>query len=282
MVDVARNLEEARKELLDLGLRNPLINFRRLKARGLHIIDELPTEVFRILVTEGKSMTFLPVPDPEVADEADVETSDQDEEIELLEQPEEDESDGPAARHTDTRLQTSHTSNRLQKRLLNTYYTARTYLEEQGVNVLYMTLGMLEWYESPNSSEVRRAPLILIPVELDRTSVQSRFRIRYTGEDVGDNLSLRAKLKADFGLDLPELPEDIDVAAYFDAVEKAIQEMGRWRVDRSAIEVGFFSFGKFLMFRDLDPGIWPDHLSPDKHEVLCALLGEGFKSDPPY
>nr|WP_304188973.1 DUF3320 domain-containing protein [Rhodothermus marinus]MBO2492354.1 DUF3320 domain-containing protein [Rhodothermus marinus] len=281
MVDVARNLEEARKELLDLGLRNPLINFRRLKARGLHIIDELPTEVFRILVTEGKSMTFLPVPDPEVADEADVETSDQDEEIELLEQPEEDESDGPAARHTDTRLQTSHTSNRLQKRLLNTYYTARTYLEEQGVNVLYMTLGMLEWYESPNSSEVRRAPLILIPVELDRTSVQSRFRIRYIGEDVGDNLSLRAKLKADFGLDLPELPEDIDVAAYFDAVEKAIQEMGRWRVDRSAIEVGFFSFGKFLMFRDLDPGIWPDHLSPDKHEVLCALLGEGFKSDPP-
>ncbi|ARA93107.1 hypothetical protein AWN76_007990 [Rhodothermaceae bacterium RA] len=281
MSDVGRSLEEARKELLDLGLRNPLINFRRLKARGIHVIDELPTEIFRILVTEGKSMSFLPVPDPEEADEADAEAPTPGEEDELLDQPEEDESEGPAARHIDSKLQTSHTSNRLQKRLLNTYYAARTYIEEQGVNVLYMALGMLEWYEAPSSTTMRRAPLILIPVELYRTSVQSRFRIRYTGDEVGDNLSLRAKLKADFGFDLPELPEDVDVAAYFDAVEKAIQEIDRWRVDREAIEVGFFSFGKFLMFRDLDTRSWPDTLSPDEHEVLRALLGEGFKPDPP-
>ncbi len=57
LVDV---LETARRELLDLGLRNPLLNYRPLKAKGVEIIDEKASEVFRILVRNEKSMTFVP------------------------------------------------------------------------------------------------------------------------------------------------------------------------------------------------------------------------------
>ena len=56
-------IEASRKELLDLGLRNPLLNYRPSRARGLGIVDELPTEVFRILVRERKSMSFKPAPE---------------------------------------------------------------------------------------------------------------------------------------------------------------------------------------------------------------------------
>jgi hypothetical protein len=54
VVSIASQLEIARKQLLDLGLRNPLLNYRLLKARGVEIVNELPTEVFRTLVTQGK------------------------------------------------------------------------------------------------------------------------------------------------------------------------------------------------------------------------------------
>lgn len=265
--DIAQALDEARRELLDLGMRNPLINFRRLRARGVHIVDERSEEVYRILVEDSKAMSFLPAVDGEPDDDED-----------LFEQPEE-ESEALAERHIDLKLQTPHASNKLQKRLLNTYYAARTYIEEQGVNVLYLALGMLHWYESPSSDKKRQAPLVLIPVELYRTSVNARFRLTYNGEDIGDNLSLAAKLKGDFGITLPQLDTDaeqLDLRAYVRAVEAAIATHKRWQVEAHAIELGFFSFGKFLMYNDLNVKEWPADALAEHHPVLTHLLREGF------
>ena len=52
-------LEIARRDLLDLGLRNTLLNYRPLRSKGVEVIDERPVEVFRLLVKEEKSLTFL-------------------------------------------------------------------------------------------------------------------------------------------------------------------------------------------------------------------------------
>jgi hypothetical protein len=130
-----KKLEAARQELLDLGLRNKLINYQLLKTRGVEIVDELPKQIYEILVEKERQMSFFSSPDPE-------EKGEENEEQELLfEQPEEEEDiNSVAARHTDTKLQTAHISAQLQRRLLNTYYTARTHIEEQGVNVLFLAL----------------------------------------------------------------------------------------------------------------------------------------------
>jgi len=37
---ILTRLEASRKELLDLGLRNPLLNYKTPKARGLNIVQE--------------------------------------------------------------------------------------------------------------------------------------------------------------------------------------------------------------------------------------------------
>src|SRR3954463_8258665 len=63
---VGTRLDADRKDLLDLSLRNPLLNYRP-RARGLEIVGEAPPEVFRLLVTEGRAMSFLH--DPEADDE---------------------------------------------------------------------------------------------------------------------------------------------------------------------------------------------------------------------
>ena len=57
---ILAELEAARKVLLDLGMRNPLLNYRPLRSRRLEVVDELPEQVYRVLVEEGKSMSFAP------------------------------------------------------------------------------------------------------------------------------------------------------------------------------------------------------------------------------
>ena len=58
MPSVITQLEAARKELLDLGLRNPLLNYRPTRARGVTVVDERSADVFDVLVTNGRFMTF--------------------------------------------------------------------------------------------------------------------------------------------------------------------------------------------------------------------------------
>jgi very-short-patch-repair endonuclease len=260
-------LEVARRDLLDLGLRNPLLNYRLLRARGLDITGEKSAEVFRILVREEKRMTFLPgEPASETTGEA------------HLAQPE-DESEA-AARYTDLRLQTSYTSEQLQTRLLATYHAARTSMEEQGVNTLYLALGMFSWSEDGNG-KLHRAPLILIPVELERANAKDRFHLKYTGEDLGENVSLVEKLKQDFGIkNFPSLGEadDLDTTAYFQAIAQVVQGRKGWLVETDAIALGFFSFSKFLMYRDLDSATWPNAQGILDHQILQSLLGDvGFQ-----
>ncbi len=263
MNSVQTKLDKARAELLDLTLRNPLINYKLLKARGVEIIDESPPDIYQILVQDKRTMSFLP--------------RDEDDSSFLFE----DEAEHDPDRHTDTKLQTNHSSTDLQKRLRNTEYTERTAIEEQGVTTLYLALGMLEWYESESSDTLRHAPLIMIPVELNRTSVRANFRVQYTEEEIGTNLSLQEKLKTEFRIQLPDLPEVDDlnqssILKYFEEVNGAIGNAKRWSVDDSAVALGFFSFAKFLMYCDLDVNNWPDN-TLSEHPTLDSVLVNGFQ-----
>ena len=66
MDNTQAKLDVAREELLDLSMRNKLLNYRPLKAKGVEIVDELPEEVFRILVTNGQVMSFQEQPEEEM------------------------------------------------------------------------------------------------------------------------------------------------------------------------------------------------------------------------
>ena len=147
-------------------------------------------------------MTFQPAQDDVLADPAD-----EDDESVFL--PTED--IGPdatvAARHSDKKLQTRLNADRLQKKLLTLYRDAQTLEEEQGISVLFLALGFLRWYESDSSRIERFAPLLLLPVDLERDSARGRFRLIFRDQDLEPNLSLRALLSSDFDLTLPDFPK---------------------------------------------------------------------------
>ncbi|CAN7653147.1 DUF3320 domain-containing protein [Bosea sp. LjRoot9] len=274
-------LERARTELLDLSARNRLLNIPRSakSAKTLEITDERGAEVFRLLIGGGKAFTFLP------GKAAAVEANDDETEIGELAQPEDDGVDarGVANRHADTRLQTRLTPAGLQKKLLDLYYDARTLEEEQGVNILFLAIGTLKWVDPNNAASVRYAPLILIPVALERGNAAEKFKLRVRPEDFAANLSLEAYLERVHGLKLPtfEAGDDFDPSAYAAAVAEAVSSKPTWAVNQDDIVLGFFSFAKFLMYRDLDPQTWPAGAKLADHPLIRPLVSDGFPEGEP-
>jgi very-short-patch-repair endonuclease len=264
---ILSKLEASRKELLDLGLRNSLLNYKTPAGKGVQIVQEKSSAIFDILVRQGKAMTFAGRPNKDGSNQLEF--------IELS-QPELELS------YIDTKLQTNESEKKLQSRLLNSYYTANTNIEEQGVNILYLALGMLVWFESENSKEEISAPLVLVPATLERSSAAERFRLIYSTEEIGVNISLQQKMK-EFDIKIPDMPdiEDFNIEDYFKKIEKAINRFSNWRIERDAIELGFFSFAKFLIYVDLDNNKWPKDKKPIEHPLLQSLYNDGFKEDNP-
>ena len=128
----------------------------------------------------------------------------------------------------------------------------KTAIEESGISILYLIFGFLQWKESDNSDQVRKAPLILMPVKLERDLVLGEHHVSHSGEDCEDNLTLREKLRRDFGLMLPELADEETPTAYWERVSLAIVNKPTWRVSRE-LALGTASFAKLRMYKDLDP-----------------------------
>ncbi|MEO1237169.1 MAG: DUF4011 domain-containing protein, partial [Planctomycetota bacterium] len=282
----------------------------RKRTRALEIVDERSDALFDRLVTRGGVMTFDPAaekpkqeaaedqgPDPEAPPEVEEGSAGalfHGQPDDAPEETEPEEAEGPAddARHHDRKLQTTLTSAELQKRLLRTFYDARTSEQEQGVNTLYLALGFLKWYEDAESEKDRYAPLLLVPVQLERKNARTRFSLRHDEGEIDTNLSLQAKLRAEFGIDLPDVPdlatleEPFRPSDYFARVREAVESVPRWGVLDNDVVLSFFSFSKFLMYRDLDPVHWGDPQSAaealDAHPLLGRLLGETtFDDEPP-
>lgn len=107
---------------------------------------------------------------------------------------------------------------------------------------------------------MRKAPLVLLPVSLIRDPRRSTFDLAIRDEDVATNQAIQERLRTDFGIMLPALPETDEwrPTEYFAAVREAIAVKPRWSIDPNGVELGFYSFSKLLMIRDLEPAAWGD------------------------
>ncbi len=264
-------LEKARLDLLDFGLRNNFINTRDSVTKSLRVVEESSLEVFKILVENGLKMSF----DSKKKVNDDLEY---DEFAELFKLPPLEQID--TNKLTDNILQTNHSDQDLQKRLRSIDRLSKLHIEEKGVNMLFLALGFVRWYESESSDKPRLAPLLLIPVQLNRISVNSRFKVNYNDDELGVNVSFFEKLKVDFGIKI-KAPDDLDssnLESFFAEIKSKVK-LNRWEVLDNEIRLGLFSFSKFLMYNDLDEKQWPKDYKPYDHNLLSPLLGEGFSVD---
>ena len=267
---VRKLFDETRRRLVETGTRNRLVHVNRANTRGavVNIVNERSDDVYPILAS-GKTMRFRAL-GKDKHEQGEILLADDTGEAETFDEN----------RYTDNLLESPLGPDALAKKLLKIARDARTAEEEQGVNILYLALGFVTWFEDEKSDIRREAPLVLLPVELVRNQRTSTYDIRMRGEDIITNLPLQQRWQDDFGLVLPELEigEDWQPSQYFDEVEEIVEERDRWEIDRDAIQLGFFSFSKLLMYRDLDIDVWPDS-ALETHELVKGLLYEGFEGD---
>ena len=240
-------LERWQRKLLDLTLRNPLLNHRATKA-SLQIICPEPGWLEDKLA-EGSRIQISSVPQPS--------SERQDEEIHrnrsgdlITLEYARDELDR-------RRVLVDLPPDQLSQRAVEIYRKAQTALQEGGANTLYLAIGFLLWKRDLKDSRKFRAPLILLPVTLERKSVRSGIRMLAHDDEPRFNTTLSEMLRRDFqiaisGLD-EELPKDesgIDVAAIWDRVRYTVKDAPGFEVVEEVV-LGHFSFAKYLMWKDL-------------------------------
>lgn len=292
------SLDNVRLKLLDLTGRNRLLNFKHSARRSLHVIDELPDQLFANLL-DGKGMQFKAIPEPSrlelVKAELITEESLFEEDASSIVSAEQwakhlgfsTEYDLPkndhsavAKKHSDNFIQTLLYPRQLEAAIRAIKTDSDTSLEDAGVNILYMAFGFLEWTEE-RSDTAYLSPLLLVPVTIERIRPVAGgtyvYEITYSGDDVEMNLSLREKLKREYEIILDEFDVENDSPEiYFEKVRKTIQKKGKWHIKRQ-VTLSLFNFSKLLMYLDLEPKNWPQVFF-DNHPVLSQLFSESYEA----
>lgn len=234
------------RKLLDLGLRNNLINLRFSKT----LIPLLSSSLDDLedALSSGSDFSVLAKPTdwPMNTEEQSFEsTHDLGPYVSVI-----------RSEFANKRLRSTLTEAELTRIIKGLYRTSKTALEENGANTLYLALGLLRWYENPRSTKPRYAPIVLLPVEIIRKSANRGFVIRLRDDEPQMNITVLEKLKQDFGIvveGLDPLPADehgVDLRRVFTILRKAIMEQPHWDVLESAY-LGIFSFSQFVMWNDL-------------------------------
>ena len=104
-------------------------------------------------------------------------------------------------------IKTNRSIDDLQDTLKTLRNKSKTSLEEQGINTLYLTFGMLNWRERSDSDQVLRSPIFLVPVRLLIESLSSPYRIALRDDDIVVNPTLVHKVNNDFGIEIPNYDE---------------------------------------------------------------------------
>lgn len=243
----AGRLERWQRKLLDLSARNPLLNHRTSKG-SLTLVCHDPGALEDILA-DGKAISIEPFPH--------LQGGGQDEAI-YHQRTGEDlkkayAEDALAKRQVLVELPREE----LDKRAVDIYRRAQTSLKEGGSNTLFLAVGFLYWKQRERDSRRYRAPLILLPVSLERKSVRSGIRMIASDDEPRFNTTLLEMLKKDFGVEISgldgALPQDssgVDVVGIWNLIRHAIKNVPGFEVVEEVV-LGHFSFAKYLMWKDL-------------------------------
>jgi very-short-patch-repair endonuclease len=278
--DITSQIEQWRKQLLDTSKRNRLINFKTGRTGGIALLHPTTREIWDRFVVKSGSMIFAwkrellglqpsgrehlgADRNQEAADEA---TTNREELRRCLE----------SKRLRKDHLLTEWPDARLAARLNRLALNARESQSEQGVSILFIAFGFLRWFESKDSKEEVRSPLLLTPVRLERDSIEAPWRLSQEEDEVLPNFTLAQLMKADFRLQLPdesEVPSDPDddaaLTRYLEAVKRRLGDYPRWEVLEEAA-LGVFSFQKLAMWEDL--GRNQQRIS--RHDLCRAIAGD--------
>jgi hypothetical protein len=253
MSRAAQRVEGWKRKIVDLSRRNRSLYFTRTRGSTLKVAEPNLSEIFDRLVNSEKAWKFYMPPD---APEASADNESDSTQPSLLENHAREESQVqvrqiPGDRHADEALTDLEDGTKLRSILRNLYRRSRTDFEERGVRILFLTFGALEWKEI-EQDEIIKSPILLVPVELKRESVNDPFQLCPVDEEILINPALAVKLGDDFKIELPSVPDDSDsisLEKFLKEFRSQITKYG-WTI-KEECWLGLFSFHKLVIYNDL-------------------------------
>jgi len=256
--DLDRKIERWKRELLDTGKRNKMINFRETKRATLRILEPEATELFNKLAFSDKPLTFQ----KPINKDTDLRTYSM---IALME----------TLSYTLNvqvgDIKTAGTIIEREKTLKNLRSKAKLAQEEQGTNILYLCFGFIYWREhNRESSPWFKAPLLMMPVTLGLKSLSSPYTLSRYDDEIEVNPTLDYLFNTEYHIDLPtfELKNRQSIEEYFAQIEEIVDKRG-WKVVRE-VNLGLLSFLKISMYHDLNN----NRERMLNHPVLRAMAGD--------
>jgi very-short-patch-repair endonuclease len=238
-------LGQWQRRLLDLSLRNPLLNMRSSRTNIPLLVPD--PALLEDLLAQGKAIAIEAAPDHGARDG----------ELHARQTGEKLDDEVALAAIRRGRVYAQLDAQKLESALIELYRRARNDLEEGGSNTLFLAIGTLCWQRPGAGERVYRAPLVLLPVTITRQSVRSGIRLTLSDDEPRFNTTLLELLRQDFSLDIQgldgALPQDengTDVQAILTRVRQEVRDVAGFEV-RDEVRVGTFSFAKYLMWKDL-------------------------------
>ncbi len=247
-----KKLDKWADMLLDTGKRSNLINFKDRKASTVEVL--YPSTDILFAKVDGD--TTLEVFDPMIEEE---EGSKEGSKVKqsrdkTLEKAEESSKKAAFLAKYSGKLKGNKqillyaTGKNPMIAVKNIYKKARTFMEETGVNVAYMAFGFIHWKESDSSGDTYRAPILLVPIQIEQGSSVEPFFIHLAEDDIIVNPTFSYKMDAEHGVKLPEYEEE-GLSAYLEKIRRIVSRL-HWTVS-SECKISTFSFLKINMYRDL-------------------------------
>ncbi|MFY7952056.1 MAG: DUF4011 domain-containing protein, partial [Armatimonadaceae bacterium] len=246
----AARIEAWKKKLLDLTLRNRLLNDVPLSQLPLMVEGEHPLSTLLDVLGTERSLTLRPGTGTP---------------LQMLESAMADELRSGT-------LRTMLPETELFQRATKANRDGRSSLEETGARSLYVAVGFLEYFVEGRNTALH-APLLLVPITMERISRSEGFRVRMVADDIVANVALVEYLRVTQGKDInlsaqlvtdAGAPGIADVLAY---VRQSVKDVPGARVVAAA-KIGNYSFKKLPLFEEMRQR---SHALA-AHPVLGALL----------
>ena len=230
-----RKIGRWKRELLDTGKRNKMINYRETSRSTLRILEPGLEELFNKLAISEKELTFQ----KPINKDTDYRTYAFLSLLETLSYS--------LPVHVGD-IKASGTIVEREKTLKNLRSKTKLAREEQGTNILYLSFGFILWRETDRPSAVwMKAPLLMMPVSLELKSMNAPYTISRYEDDIEVNPTLDYLLNSEYGIDLPtfELKDKKSITDYLDTIEEIVDRRG-WKLVRE-VSLGLLSFQKINM-----------------------------------
>lgn len=141
---------------------------------------------------------------------------------------------------------------------------AKSAQEEVGANTLFLAMGFLKW-KHKDDAEFKYAPLVLLPVSLKRTKTQGV--VAELGEDLQVNTTLLEFIKQDFGVDIRGVDgKDLTPMEILAVFRAKTANMKGWKVFED-VYLSQFTFARYAMWSDVR-----DNIETYKNNALIASL----------